>query len=154
MVDFRPLMFINALALMLLVTAGFASVQHVPVLKSSGEPSSAMQQQTLASLPAPAAAPKERAAQPLSSAALPEETNDAIYAEQPTSVTPSSEHSITAEAFEVEPIPDDLQTVAFAEPFTPPPIKPEPATTGKLVLRSNVVGDQVRINGKNYGATR
>ena len=27
MVDFRPLLFINALALMLLVTAGFASVR-------------------------------------------------------------------------------------------------------------------------------
>jgi len=143
MVDFRPLMFVNALALMLLVTAGFASVQKGPVLEGSGKPSVAIQQPKVDSLPPPAAAPKKPPA-------------------QPTPVTQPPEPSITAEAFEVEPLPDSLETVAFAEPsilptqteIAPPAKKQKPATTGKLVLRSNVVGDQVTINGNNYGATR
>lgn len=128
MVDFRPLLFVNALALMLLVTAGFASVQKdLPELSS----------------PTPIMAEKPTPAPEPASAKAP-----AI---------------VTAERFTIPPMPDEPERLAAAEPVaalapradapvaTP---EPPPATTGTLVLRSNVIGDKVTINGKTYGATR
>ncbi|RMJ05943.1 MORN repeat protein [Marinobacter litoralis] len=162
MVDFRPLMFVNALALMLLVTAGFASVQQGPILESSGKASVAMEQHGLDTLPPPAAAPQKPAEKDHTATPKPEKPREHVSVEQPSPLAPSPEPALTAEVFEVEPLPDGLETVAIAQPsksltnpeFVSPAKKPEPATTGKLVLRSNVVGDQVTINGKNYGATR
>lgn len=132
MVDFRPLLFVNALALMLLVTAGFASVR---------------QDQPTPSTPTP------------------------IIAETPTEapepVLPKASATLKAERFAVPPMPEEPEMLAIAEPIsaiTPrvdAPATPQtqaqtpaPATTGTLVLRSNVVGDKVTINGTSYGATR
>ncbi|MCL7944945.1 PEGA domain-containing protein [Marinobacter sp. ATCH36] len=124
MVDFRPLLFVNALALMLLVTAGFASVRS----------ELSMNTDTVASEP---------------------ETGE-LY--QDNSKEPA------AEPFFIPELPDDPKLVAVSEqPSAMPesgtdasPMQPEEPrpTTGKLVLRSNVVGDEVTINGKEYGATR
>ncbi|MFV8571308.1 PEGA domain-containing protein [Marinobacter sp. SBS5] len=140
MVDFRPLMFVNALALMLLVTAGFASVQHTQMLDSSGEP--AITSFIANDTPEPTAAPEHK--EP-----LPERTETFVpepeITKQPAPVTHTPAPTITAEVFEVEPLSEQIAT---------PAKRPEPATTGRLVLRSNVIGDQVSINGKSYGATR
>lgn len=71
MVDFRPLLFLNALALMLLVTAGFASIrdelptakatqppmQESPLPKPASKPLVSSTQKTLAQTPAPASTP-------------------------------------------------------------------------------------------------
>ncbi|WP_323752942.1 PEGA domain-containing protein [Marinobacter sp.] len=145
MVDFRPLMFVNALALMLLMTAGLASVQHNPMLESHSEPVIAS---LLANTATEASAPPEHPEPPPErteaiASNLPTPKEPAVT-EQPTTVIPASEPTITAEEFGVEPRPEEPELLDFAEP----------AKTGKLALRSNVVGDQVTINGKKYGATR
>ncbi|MET4024854.1 hypothetical protein ABIE59_000365 [Marinobacter sp. MBR-99] len=154
MVDFRPLLFVNALALMLLVTAGFASVRKdVPevIVPNVAETIVAAAEPVLAPEPSqePAATESRQPEQPVADTA---------------SATP----------FTLPPMPEKPEMVAMAEPVSaistrldtpqaerpvqqPAPEqakKPLPPSTGKLVLRSNVVGDQVTINGKTYGATR
>ncbi|MBC7183091.1 MAG: PEGA domain-containing protein [Marinobacter sp.] len=161
MVDFRPLLFINALALMLLVTAGFASVRDE--LRPEGlritetiEPSAA--DQAVASKPLPMQEPP---------APAPSEP-EPVIAEQ--SAAKPRQPVISNTPFTVPPMPDETTVLAVAEPpsamatrteATPArqrqadkkPEKTAPST-GTLVLRSNVIGDQVTINGKQYGATR
>ena len=157
MVDFRPLLFINALALMLLVTAGFASVKED--LDLAGPAENTRQQTALSE--AIADANKE---------------DDSVFLEQEASVTDRpvqrEVRQVKAEPFAIgspaeETPPEETQMVAKAEPVAamqptmtdatpeaaskPAPPAPE---TGLLVLRSNVVGDQVSVNGKSYGATR
>ncbi len=151
MVDFRPLLFINALALMLLVTAGFASVRNGPGVAdlplSATVPESAKTVST--GTTAPVEPPKVR--------------------QPPARLTPAAEPAgiSLAEPFSIAPMPEEPRTLATAEPAdalpkpgnsAPAPetvTEPEPTpTTGLLVLRSNVIGDQVTINGRKYGATR
>ncbi|MDI9245824.1 PEGA domain-containing protein [Marinobacter sp. CHS3-4] len=182
MVDIRPLLFINALALMLLVTAGFASVRE----DISKAPDVAQQQEP--DLSDAVAQANEDTHQTNDSVFLDEEPPSAGKPTDSVSDTPvatgsasaGSEKSTRVEAkpFAIDSMPDDSQLLAKAEPVAamaptlsdatpepslpkpaakpPEPVKPEPAPpkTGLLVLRSNVVGDQVSINGKNYGATR
>ena len=135
MVDFRPLLFVNALALMLLVTAGFASVQkNLPELSPSTP---------VIDVPTP------------------------VVAERPTMAPePAPEEApppVKAERFTMLPMPDESELLAAAEPVSDlvrqidapaARAEPPPATTGTLVLRSNVVGDRVTVNGRTYGATR
>jgi len=156
MVDFRPLLFINALALMLLVTAGFASVRSshdladLPISPSPAEVVETVSVNTTE----PATPPQPREPpEPMAS----------------TEQAPSE--PLIAEPFSVAPIPENSPNMARAEPagalmpddhndpapagVNEPAAKPEPEpTTGLLVLRSNVIGDQVTINGRQYGATR
>ncbi|CAN0597489.1 unnamed protein product, partial [Ectocarpus sp. 12 AP-2014] len=143
MVDFRPLLFINALALMLLVTAGFASVREDKPLVDAFSAEAPTQ-----SRPAPE----------------PEPEPEQLYeSPQDTPVTVDApREAITAEPFSISPMPENPTVVARAEPpsamntrtdVAPEPVAPPPST-GKLVLRSNVVGDKVTINGRQYGATR
>ncbi|GGC74622.1 PEGA domain-containing protein [Marinobacter halophilus] len=161
MVDFRPLLFVNALALMLLVTAGFASVQ-----KDMTELTAPALTDTIASATALGSAGKSKEV-----AEEPEElvvatpAPDPIVNEKPTN-TPEPfaaeiPAALTAERFTVPPMPEEPELLAVAEPAMLPRAdalatasEPPPATTGTLVLRSNVVGDMVSINGKAYGATR
>ncbi|MGM0767219.1 MAG: PEGA domain-containing protein [Pseudomonadota bacterium] len=171
MVDFRPLLFVNALALMLLVTAGFASVREdttplADAFRAEGE-SVAAQVAKISAEPEKAPEPKasvetipetrrietvDIAAEPSS----PQPSHQAVPSTEPPRAAP------TAEPFSIEPMPDNPTLVALAEPpsametrtdVQPEPVTPAP-TTGKLVLRSNVVGDNVTINGRDYGATR
>ncbi|MDX1816977.1 MAG: PEGA domain-containing protein [Marinobacter sp.] len=163
MVDFRPLLFINALALMLLVTAGFASMRDEQAASDLPAPSD----QIARVQPAPE---PEHKADATSSAArtqtvAPEQPDQ--VAEQPARPAPEPEPAPAPDKPIAEPfsIPDagaDNQTLAVAEQADtllpdatedPAPTEPEP-TTGLLVLRSNVYGDQVTINGKDYGTTR
>lgn len=162
MVDFRPLLFLNALALMLLVTAGFASVRdELPTADTAQKPVQEGQlpnpaskplvpktpqtvAQTPASVPTPAPAPK-------------------VVAEAPAEPESSPDRpKVNTEPFRVPELPEEPLQVASAEPPTamandtadPAPEQAPAPTTGSLTLRSNVAGDQVEINGKDYGATR
>lgn len=140
MVDFRPLLFINALALMLLVTAGFASV-HDEINSGTALTPSTASQAFAANAQRPEPDTKSKA--PVKALPTPAETESVL----------------------IPPMPEDPTLLAVAEPAAalstrpdfnpdqPHPTPPAP-TTGSLVLRSNVVGDKVTINGKDYGATR
>ncbi|WP_036128427.1 MORN repeat-containing protein [Marinobacter nitratireducens] len=155
MVDFRPLLFINALALMLLVTAGFASVQR--------DMASMADTATPLKAEAPAIANTSRVI-----AAEPEAPPTPEPAPEPTLKVAKDTEASEPEVFEISPLADEPQTLAMAEPpqampkraekAATPEVEPEPEkpapTTGMLTLRSNVVDDSVSINGKTYGATR
>jgi len=162
MVDFRPLLFLNALALMLLVTAGFASVrsemliaaaplqpaQNVTLPKPANKPAVTQSPQVLVEAPPPAPAPAP-AIETFAEAPVEAET---LPMEQPAS----------AEQFNIPDLPDEAVMLASAEPpaamatYTAKavPEQPPAPTTGTLTLRSNVAGDRVEINGKEYGPTR
>ena len=152
MVDFRPLLFINALALMLLVTAGFASVRE-----DMARTAETMQQepgltQAVATANEPAVTEHQD-----------NQKNDSVFLEDEL----PEESRLVAKAEPVaamgktmtdatipQPVPEpEPEPVAKTAPKADKPAPPEPKT-GLLVLRSNVVGDQVSVNGKNYGATR
>lgn len=169
MVDFRPLLFINALALMLLVTAGFASVRGELSVGTDTAVSEPEAEETIATASSDSA----------------ETTSEELYREDSSTeavtvkapedepATARSRRQIKAEPFSIPELPEDPKMLAVAEPVSaipesrtvapqePPaepatrqePEEPRP-TTGLLVLRSNVVGDEVTINGKDYGATR
>lgn len=156
MVDFRPLLFVNALALMLLVTAGFASVREdmaIAATEPNIEPTvAAVTQESRPRQTQTIAAPKPE----------PQPTTTAEPSSKPAPALAQ------VDTFTVPPMPDNTTQLAMAEPagaltktslvdtvprFEPAPVEPKP-TTGTLVLRSNVIGDQVTINGQGYGATR
>lgn len=177
MVDFRPLLFVNALALMLLVTAGFASVRNEHSMGTdiiTGEPEA---KETIATVstdtPEPASDQlyREDSTTEASAAETPElPLGDSALAAsgEPTGDEADTDRRargrITGEPFFIPELPEDPEMLAVAEPHSAmpetrtdaspeQPEEPRP-TTGKLVLRSNVVGDEVTINGKDYGATR
>ncbi|WP_375193513.1 PEGA domain-containing protein [Marinobacter sp.] len=176
MVDFRPLLFINALALMLLVTAGFASVRDEFRLTETLEAPSVKQAVATATVVAATELPPKAAEPaPVTNAKTVE---DAPATTSVNSGADTGAGNETASAdpgqnpanapFTIAPMPDEPQMLAVAEPASamttrndaaPAPREqgkatPPPPTTGTLVLRSNVVGDEVTINGKTYGATR
>ncbi len=148
MVDARPLLFVNTLALMLMVTAGFASIRQdaSSVDEIAAEPEAPKGAIADASPPTPAPP----------------------HIETMSMASPSSEAVVRnlpeVKPFTIAPIPESPDMVALAEPAAamepetdarpaPVAVEPEP-TTGTLVLRSNVRGDTVTINGRDYGATR
>ncbi|MGO1500168.1 MAG: MORN repeat-containing protein [Marinobacter sp.] len=133
MVDFRPLLFLNALALMLLVTAGFASGRNE-------QPIADVAQQSVHESQPPKPASKSATV----------ETPHAVA--EPPAPVPAT---VPAPAAEVATEAPAEPASAMAKPKVDPTPKPAPPpTTGALTLRSNVVGDHVKINGKGYGATR
>jgi hypothetical protein len=157
MVDFRPLLFINALALMLLVTAGFASVRGEAELATVNNNAPA-RNITAAVAPTTHAAQTDKITD-----------RQPVSAVEPKPVKKPAVSVVQAEPFYVAPIPTDAVTLAVAEPLpaisktvkpasapviTPAPVTTALPTTGNLTLRSNVADDQVTINGKPYGPTR
>jgi len=173
MVDFRPLLFVNALALMLLVTAGFASVRDdlsrdmKPVATapdteeaiaraSTDTPVEAQRSDELYQRDTREDVAEDDLELPLESDAL---AASGEPSGEDSGATSASSH-IKAEPFSVPDLPEDLTMLAMAEPVSAIPEtktlsdSPEPPTTGRLILRSNVVGDNVTINGKDHGATR
>ncbi|QSP93470.1 PEGA domain-containing protein [Marinobacter salinisoli] len=176
MVDVRPLLFANALAFMLLVTAGFASVREdteqtitdqVPSMEATvaavTEEARIAQWDSTVFAEAPVFA-EPALEQTATVNQAPDSGSDA--ADESTRDTSSA---LSAPApFELLPMQEEPSLLAYAEPvmamnsgtdIAPAPEtrkepEPEPPATGKLILRSNVVGDDVTINGKHYGQTR
>lgn len=175
MVDFRPLLFINALALMLLVTAGFASVRDDLSMGMQSVASEPDAGETIARVASSDTSPKTQRTEELYQSdtrehvveddlELPLETTALAASGESSrddSETSSDSSRINAKPFTVPAMPEDPKMLAKAEPVSAMPEPktqndvPEPRpTTGVLVLRSNVVGDNVTINGEAYGATR
>ncbi|MEX2474217.1 MORN repeat-containing protein [Marinobacter sp.] len=107
MVDFRPLLFVNALVLMLLVTAGFASVRQEAALPDSlvTEPDQAIEPVRTME-PTPVEPPAPPRAEPFAIAPMPENPTVVALAEPPATMETLS----------------DVQ---------PEPVR-QPPTTGKL----------------------
>ncbi|MEH6561377.1 MAG: PEGA domain-containing protein [Marinobacter sp.] len=167
MVDFRPLLFLNALALMLLVTAGFASVRdELPTEETTQQTVQNSQSPKAVRKPAAELPPPAIAEAPIADPA------PAVETVAETAIKPEAEPeqpAVSIEPFRMPQFPEEPLQVASAEPlaamgdYTAVAQKPAPEeaqaptptpTTGALILRSNVVGDHVDINGKAYGQTR
>jgi len=181
MVDLRPLLFINALMLMLLVTAGFASIgqsQHTPgseipepwvsdnrktenspVENESAEtatpPSSG---QITANPDAKASSDQNKLAgsQPLPSA---KEVEDAVFADEAIfadEVKPPHKDEATTklvEAMDTYTGPERPMVISYNSEPEPKP-EPKVSKTGTVIVRSNVRDDTVLVNGKPYGPTK
>lgn len=142
MVDFRPLLFINALALMLLVTAGFASIRQDLTSPQVTAPALA---QPLKTSPETEHSPTSEKLMDQSLAPTTELSDTG-----PTAARPA----IAIETAAPSALSEPNEPVTSPPAPRPEPAPPEPPTTGTLVLRSNVVDDRVTINGQQYGATR
>ena len=131
MIDPKPLLFANFLAIMLLVTAGFATIQRSPELIGAEKPDPN-------AVPAGQTPIVERSAQ-----------------KKPESQSPKSAGNERAEPrFDPRPVIVQTQPPRSA-PETksnaePPPPEPKVAN---LTLRSNVYGDRVLIDGQKRGST-
>jgi len=175
MVDLRPLLFINFLLLMLLITAGFVQVDDnnaspgsetpetwVADSKPSGqaEPEDLSDRLKSANEAKKMAPPTEQTeTTPLEQSAdqrlSVEEAEIAVFADEaifadkvlPPHKDPSS--SALIEQYSKADKPDQPMVISYSN--TP---KKSPLTTGKLIVRSNVHDDTVLVNGKPYGPTR
>lgn len=163
MVDFRPLLFINALAIMLLVTAGFASIKD-DVGGALADRSADAVEQT----------------EPVAN-----EVAETTTPSQPATGTPVFADSIDAtesmDELQQDPVQTGLASPAFSSPAPAEPFRldepagpvaeadspnidnageghtqpePEPPRVASVTLRSNVYDDQVTINGQSHGSTR
>lgn len=183
MVDVRPLLFINVLLVMLLLTAGFAHVQTPQELKGNEVPTA-----NVSELPTPNKSDTQVTVpdkseiieqtvtrssidlpveQEISSTEIPQNT-DHPNAE---TTAPGIENATEVDAEPIESAPIEQAPVVVAEkpvkmpPPTPveivaaPVVKPKPApkpqpTTGHLTIRSNVGEDVVLIDGVPQGSTK
>lgn len=165
MVDLRPLLFVNSLMVLLLITASFVAVNKESINEDISSTQLVESHQNSSDPVVPkstaiADSNLDKSKRILESLKL---TEDASFAQEPIfadeqplekislddsstqeSLTPIS----TDKASEVNKPPT---VVAFEN--TPPPAK-ETITTGKLVVRSNVSDDTVLVNGKPYGPTK
>ncbi|WP_404361906.1 PEGA domain-containing protein [Marinobacter sp.] len=170
MVDFRPLLFINALALMLLVTAGFASISddvgraQSPALVEAGEPEQAPatavpeKEEEIAVAGRAEPEPRKPVAQQVSASTTAAEMTDSEHDTKPSTpqVTPDKREPAPGVA-RLSPQPAfQLQEPQAWTPDPLPEAAPEPElpSTASLTLRSNVHGDKVVINGTEHGPTR
>lgn len=167
MVDFRPLLFINALAIMLLITAGFASIRDdadsapdsvVATASSADEKAQAdtvsgqsiqpvISNETTVPAPSSRPEPAEDDSEPVDTGPSP-----AINAKTAAEQTATSAGASKRATFNIAEATD--KTPETAAPAAEQPETPPQPATGKLVLRSNVIGDQVLINNQPRGATR
>ncbi|MDX1453589.1 MAG: PEGA domain-containing protein [Oleiphilaceae bacterium] len=173
MVDLRPLLFINALMLMLLVSAGFVThepntvgtevpVASVPVADDEPEPARQTNQATTA-----AQVPEQTPTKPSepetdqrlltrSEAEAAVFADEAIFADSAPSLNNSAEQAALA-GFEKDLQAQEPLVIGHKNTPKSKPIvthKPKPLTTGKLIVRSNVHDDVVLVNGKPYGPTK
>jgi len=178
MVDLRPLLFINFLFLLLLITAGFTSVSpfsnslqnKVPeplVVENSSQdqPTSVRPETKIKNTPddTPSVTESKSTTTKLLSQKEADEAsfeNEAIFADEYDS--PFKEYRDISLPFkalseeQVEEVADTEKTDKIEQPkvvaYTNAPKKP-PITTGKLIIKSNVHDDTVLVNGKPYGPT-
>ncbi|XOZ34001.1 PEGA domain-containing protein [Halomonadaceae bacterium KBTZ08] len=142
MIDYKPLLFANFLAIMLLVTGGFATIQRSPELVGSRIPT----------VSAPEAESGEH--NDGTQDDTPSTGDRTIPRVIPTVTAPQSGNSGSeqptraADRNTQEAEPDQDRTASTAEPA-----KQQEPSKAKLTLRSNVYDDQVRINGDPKGST-
>ncbi len=125
----------------------------------SGEESEPVTNENTVNAVAKTTQPEENTAstvsEPSSAASKPSvDSQPSSAASRPPSVASKPNATPVAAADVVsKPIADkiEMKPVTFVKPKTPQAPK---ATTGKLIVRSNVSGDMVLINGKPYGKTR
>ena len=179
MVDFRPLLFINALALMLLVTAAFASVREELAGTSQTEPgldqavaaaTSTTDSVFLEDERAPAETTRDTAVKTTDVPELADQAQSKGQVNREVRVEPftidpektqlharaepveAMQTSMTAS--DVAPAVPEPELKTLAEPSKIEKPAPPAPKTGLLVLRSNVIGDRVTVNGRDYGSTR
>ncbi len=143
MVDIRPLLFINALMLMLLVSAGFVHLSETLSKESIIEPSShlAEKQADEAALSnAPTKDPEQNTDTPI-------DESDAIFKDQ---LPPTKDAKILA-AIEGLNMPPNGEPIIISQE---PKASTNAIQTGKLTISSNVYNDIVLINGKPYGPSK
>lgn len=170
MVDLRPLLFLNALVVMLFFTAGFAHVRLADVSEMKADTAVAVAKPAPADLakttapaaPAPQDPPKASIQEDASIFADVGSAKDSNAAEQMAAnlqapAQPAEQPLVVAA---LDPAPA-ANAPAVAAPSAQRPVTeskpkvqlpPEPVV-GKLTVRSNVTGDKVRINGREYGST-
>lgn len=172
MVDLRPLLFINALMILLLLSASFVAVNKQPENLQLSDEKEATETQVLANSPqdsSPATQEKRLSSSEKSKQVLAalKKTEDASFAQDPIfadekplakvslddqpSLADSSKQNTSDTAAKTTPQNNNAQVVDYQN--SPPPAKPV-LTTGKLVVRSNVTDDTVLVNGKPYGPTK
>ncbi len=137
MIDYKPLLFANFLAIMLLVTAGFATIQRSPELVGSRIPAVTVPEGD--------------------GTAAPDAATESDRPGSTTSTPPSDPKAVP------EPIPRVVRTVTPPDSGRQSTREPEPVPTNteqpdkpthaSLTLRSNVYDDRVRINGEEKGST-
>ena len=174
MVDLRPLLFINFLFLLLLVTAGFTNFSPLPEEIQNKVPKplvtdNSAQNQSLATNSnnkietpinqPPSTQDTNKSEQKLLTQSEADEAafeSEAIFADEYES--PFKDHTETTasiqkaeEVIKLETPPEANKPEVVA--FSNAPKKP-PVTTGKLVITSNVHDDTVLVNGKPYGPTK
>jgi len=177
MVDIRPLLFINFLMILLLITAGFKSVQVIEQAIDDEVPApwvSTPQTNTTESPqlsknviePETSEYTKDTSETSEALAAL-KMSEDAAFSEEAIFADEISAPKLEASPFRPSKSEDfeiivveEAKAPKIEEPTvvsyinTPPPPAKESITTGTLVVRSNVSEDIVLINGKPYGPTK
>ncbi|OZG71320.1 hypothetical protein BTA51_22040 [Hahella sp. CCB-MM4] len=175
MVDLRPLMFVNALAAMLLVTAGFAVHQRdiAPIdaaAPSAGNTKPAESHES----PAQVAVKETQTAENKFVEELEqfrptddipgESVEDAILfvdqltpeQQQELSKQEEAAHMVASTDSQTPPsVPQQSVQQALTAPQPAPVVQPKPELpkTGHLYIHSNVANDKVAINGRNYGSS-
>lgn len=167
MVDLRPLLFINSLLVMLLIAASFVTIDkeaiNEPIQTTSLADDARIKPSTKNTADKQISAESESVKSKMVLASL-KQTEDASFAQEPIfadeqalekiSLDGNPEKNITAETqVTKEPTQNTTSPSVISYENTPPPVK-EVITTGKLVVRSNVTGDTVLVNGKPYGPTK
>mgnify|MGYP000264600329 CR=1 FL=1 len=172
MVDLRPLLFINFLFLLLLITAGFTSVDPFsksiqnnvpePLVADNGNQNQRLNQETIIEKQktlndtSSSQTPKSASTQLLSRHEADEAAfeNEAIFADEYDS--PFKDYKDTFPPVKPGPKGQAEEIVKIEAPeviaYTNVP-KKSPVTTGKLTIKSNVHNDTVLVNGKPYGPT-
>lgn len=178
MVDLRPLLFINLLLAMLLVTAGFVQTQSPEPLGATTPEAWVPQNNGATELssrdevsPNTQSSDSETQAPSADDPINNESVNTATRSEQQDMLKQAEQALFADEAIfvdEVQPPHKDSDAQTILSQFdttqqnteTQPNVvsysntpKQTPLTTGKVVIRSNVHGDTVLINGKPYGPT-
>ena len=171
MVDLRPLLFINFLLLMLLITAGFTPISPTQVNVADNIPEATVpllaEEKQAVTKPQPTQLSEDEAKSKKALASL-RASEEAAFAEEAIFTDETylmSKDQTEKPAFNPDAEQNQFEQLdmkptlkqAVAITFTPPPIeepKEKPITTGTLVVRSNVTGDTVLINGKPYGSTK
>ncbi len=168
MVDLRPLLFLNALALMLLLTAGFAMHQpnsYAPLIAGTTAPpktEAALSAKAQPETPAPEKVTENPFKNFQPAEDMPEESVeeailfvDQLPPEQQMQASGQQEADQSMDTSNLPATTEAAKATPEENPVVAPVVqpKPEPPEKGSLYVHSNVANDRVQINGKNYGSS-